>query len=446
MNLLNRLFKLEEHSTSVYTEARAGMATFLTMAYIVFVQPAVLGAAGMPREAVFWATCLSSAFASLMMGLYANLPVALAPGMGGNFFFAFAVAPMVINGTKLGWQGALGVVLMSGLLFLLITVTGLREKVLDAIPRDMRWAIAAGIGLFILFIGLEHSGIVVAKPGTYVARGDFTASPVLVAMTGLITTAALMAWRIKGAVLIGILAALVMALPLGIVTYNGVMDFPRPDMSAFLAASVTPFWTSADFWILVFVFLVMDMFDTLGTLVGVAERAGLVDDQGRIPRVEKAFLSDAIGTVMGALIGTSTVTSYIESTAGVEEGGRTGLTSVFVALFFLLALFFSPLVAMIGTGYLSGNVTLYPVTAGALMVVGAVMMSAVARIDWNDWETAFPAAMTVAAIPLTFNIADGIGIGILSLVMVKLLRLKYREVSPLLYGVALIFALRFWIG
>ena len=345
--MLERFFHLKENGTTPMREARAGVTTFMAMAYILFVQPAVLSQAGMPADSVFLSTCIAAAVGTLLMGLIANYPIALAPGMGNNFFFVYSVALATVGGAALGWQAAVGVVLVSGILFLLVTVLGVRRIVLDAVPPSLRHAMGAGIGLFIALIGLQHAGVVTAAPGTMVGLGDLATPPVGVALGGLAVTGALMARGVRGAILLGMLATAGLGVAAGVVHFQGVAGLPTWDFSVFLAWDLSGMFGSVEFWLLVFLALFMDLFDTLGTLVAVGATAGLADADGNLKRSHRAFLADALGTVFGACCGNSTVTSFIESGAGVRDGARTGLANVATAGCFLAALFLAPLAAPI---------------------------------------------------------------------------------------------------
>lgn len=448
---LDRRFGFSSNGTSLRTECVAGATTFLTMAYIVFVQPAVLSGAmfgmetGMDMGALTTATCLSAALATALMGWWARLPVALAPGMGQNFFFVFTAIPAATAaGFANAWEVALGAVFVSGALFLGLSLTGIRERLLHSLSPSLKAGIGVGIGLFIAFIGLRNAGLVIADPGTFVKLNARLFSPdLLLFFLGLLLTTGLGARGVRGAVLWGMLVTtlativcklLLPALPEGLASAMGVGDsmlaerfqiaeavvaappsigplLLKMDVAAACSAAMIP---------LVIVFLFMDVFDTMGTLVGVGERAGLMKD-GRLPRAREAMLSDAVGTVAGAAMGTSTVTSYIESAAGVEAGGRTGLTALVVSGLFLVALFFSPIIAMVGS--------YPPITAPALVIVGATMMRGAAKIDWADLTEAVPAFLIVAGIPLTFSIGDGLALGFISHPLVKALGGKAREVT-----------------
>ncbi|RJO63911.1 MAG: NCS2 family permease [Myxococcales bacterium] len=448
MEALERIFRLKENGTTLRAEAAGGVTTFLTMAYILFVQPAVLAIAGMPMESVFLATCLSSAFATILMGIVARYPVALAPGMGENFFFVFSVALLELGGQPVGWQAALAVVFISGVLFFILSLFRVRQWILDAVPAALRHAIAAGIGLFVAEIGLLHAGIItINKTSLLPQLGSLSSPPTLLALAGLVATLALMARRVRGAILWGLLATTVFGLVGGVVQYKGIVSLPPADFSVFFAFDFAKVFTHPEFLTLIFVFLFMDVFDTLGTLVGVGAQAGLIGPDGKLPRAEKAFLCDAAGTVVGACCGMSTVTSYIESAAGVAAGARTGLANVFTGLLFLVALFFAPLVAMVGAGWqIPGSdpaAFLYPVTAPALILVGSMMVRNLTRIDWDEVGDAIPAFLTLIGIPLAFSISDGLAFGFISYPLIKLFDGKGKDVSPLVYGLGAVFVLRY---
>jgi AGZA family xanthine/uracil permease-like MFS transporter len=445
--MLERLFRLSENRTTPVRELRAGVTTFLAMAYIVFVQPAVLAQAGMPHDSVFLSTCLSAAVATILMGLLANYPIALAPGMGNNFFFVFSVALATVGGVQFGWQAALGVVFISGLLFLLITVLGIRRIVLEAVPPSLRHAMGAGIGVFIALIGLQHGGIVDSAPGTMIGLGSLASAPAITAVLGLLLTGALVARGIRGGILLGMLGTAGIGLLLGVVEWKGAAGLPNWDFSVFFAFDLTGMFRSLDFWLLVFLCLVMDVFDTMGTLVAVGTSAGIADRDGNLPRSERAFLADALGTVAGAAFGNSTVTSYIESGTGVQDGARTGLANMATAACFLLAIFFAPLAGTIGGGYAvpgtSPASVLYPVTAPALILVGALMLKSVVRIEWDDLVLALPSFLVVVGIAFTYSIANGIGLGLVAYAVLALLSGRGRQVHPGLWIVAVLFVARF---
>ncbi len=448
MDTLEKLFKLKKLGTNIQREFTGGTTTFLTMAYIIFVQPAVLSMAGMPYEGVFLATCISAAFASILMGLLSNYPIALAPGMGENFFFVYSVALVQVAGSQVGWQAALTVVFISGVLFLLLTVFKVREMILEAVPPGLRYAFGVGIGLFIAYIGLMHSGIVVIDGISKMPRiGDFSSTPTALSLIGLIFTAGLLARKIKGAVLWGILSTAALGLLVGVVEWKGFVSLPPSDFSTFFAFDFAKVFSHPEFLTLILVFLFMDVFDTLGTMVGVTHHAGLADKDGNVPRANRIFLADSISTLAGSCVGTSTVTSYVESAAGVEAGGRSGLTSVFTGLWFLLALFFAPLVATVGAGWLipgsNPPASLYPVTAPALIIVGSMMMRGIKNIDWDDIGESLPAFLTIIGIPLMYSIHDGLALGFISYPIIRLIQGRGKEVSWLLYIVAALFLARY---
>jgi AGZA family xanthine/uracil permease-like MFS transporter len=402
MRFLEHRFGLAAHGTTVGTEALAGLTTFLTMAYIIFVQPAVLSACGMDFGAVLVATCLSAAIATALMALLANYPIAVAPAMGHNFFFAFSV----VIGMKVPWRVALGGVAIAGVIFIITAGIGLRERLITAIPSSIKHAIAAGIGLLVAMIGLQWAGLVVAAPGTLVTLGDLHSRPVLLAVAALALTAVLMARRIPGALLWGILASTAIGLPLGIVRYQGLASRPPSLAPTFMQLDITGAFAPGMVAV-VFVFFFLALFDSVGTLVGVASQAGLMRD-GTLPNARGALLADAIGTVAGAMLGTSTVTAYIESGAGVAAGGRTGLASLVTSALFLVALFLFPLVRMIGGGYAMGQTTLYPVIAPPLILVGTMMIGGLRHIAWDDPTEAIPAFLTLIVMPLAVSISGAV--------------------------------------
>jgi AGZA family xanthine/uracil permease-like MFS transporter len=434
MNALERIFKLSEHGTGVRTEVLAGATTFLTMAYIVVVNPAILGQTGMPVAAVAAATCVAAGIGSILMGLFANYPIALAPGMGLNAYFTFTV----VKGMGLPWQTALACVFISGVAFLLLTFAGVRQMIMAAIPRPLFAAVAAGIGLFIAFIGLKEAGIVVDSPATTVALGNLSNPATALAILCLVIIAALQAWRIKGAILVGILAATAGGFALGLVKW-APQTAPLSEMTAtaFRLDLPSVLTLKGGGWVAIlevlFVFLFVDLFDNVGTLVGVTKKAGLVAPDGTIPRLNRILFVDSVATMIGALAGTSTTTSYIESAAGVAAGGRTGLTAVVTGLMFLAALFLTPLVAMIPAA----------ATAPALILVGALMMAPLTEIAWDEPMEAIPAFLTLATIPLTFSIANGLSIGVTAFAVLKLLRGKVTAGDGALILLAALFAARF---
>jgi AGZA family xanthine/uracil permease-like MFS transporter len=432
---IDRYFNISGQGSSVKTECVAGLTTFMTMAYIIFVNPAMLSAAGMDFGSVMMATCISAALASILMGLYANYPIALATGMGENAFFTYTI----VIGMGIPWRVALGCVFVTGLLFLLLSLTRFRELLIDAIPASLKYAISGGIGLFIAFIGLSDAGLVQAHPGTMVALGPVTQPPVLLALAGLAVTAVLLVRGVSGALLWGILITAIAGIPLGIVSWKGIAAAP-PSLLPTLLQMDIPAALSPALLPVIATFLFMGVFDTVGTLAGVGEMGGFMKE-GKLPRSGRAFITDAVGTCVGAATGTPTVTCYIESASGIAVGGRTGLASVVTGILFLCAVFFSPVVSMIGGGVqLSGGALLRPITAPALIIVGCLMLKAVVRIPWDDFSEALPAFLILLMIPLTFSIATGIAAGFLAYVAIKLLSGKASDVSRLLYAVAGILA------
>jgi len=436
-SLLERRFALTANGTTVRREVVGGLTTFLTMAYIIFVQPAVLSAAGMDFGAVLTATCLATAFATLLMALLANYPIAVAPAMGHNFFFAYSV----VLAMKVPWPVALGAVAIAGLVFIVTAGVGLRERLITAIPGSIKHAIAAGIGLLIAMIGLEWAGVIVAAPGTLVTLGSLRSTPTLLAIGTLALTAALMARGIRGAFLWGILASTAAGMPLGLVHFSGIAGAP-PSLAPTLMRLDLRGAVAPGMIAVVFVFFLLALFDSVGTLVGVGSQAGLMRD-GTLPRAREALLADAIGTVAGAVLGTSTVTAFIESGAGVAAGARTGLAAAVTAACFVLSLFLYPLVRAIGGGVVVGGSTLYPVIAAPLVLVGTLMMGGLREIAWSDPTEAIPAFLTMVLMPLSASITEGVAFGLLSYVLVKLAAGRGRDVHPIVYVFAALFFLRY---
>ncbi|HON14554.1 MAG TPA: NCS2 family permease [Treponema sp.] len=429
---MEQFFKLKAHGTTVRTEVMAGITTFMTMAYILAVNPGILSATGMPAGGVFTATALASAIATVCMALLANLPVALAPGMGLNAFFAFSV----VLGMGYSWQLALTAVFLEGILFIILSLFNVREAIVKSIPTNIKKAVAVGIGLFIAFIGMQNAGIIVKNDATIVALGSISKGPALVALIGLILSGVLLAFRVKGALLIGILGTTIIGIPFGVTSvpqnWNPISMPANPLFLQFQFDKVFTF----DFFIVFFTFLFVDIFDTIGTLVGITTQAKLINEKGEIPRVKQALLSDAIGTVVGATLGTSTVTSYIESASGVAEGGRTGLTSLVTGLLFLLALFLSPLFLLVPSA----------ATAPALILVGLFMMAPVKDIDLTDFTEAIPAFLTIIMMPLTYSIAEGLVFGILSYIFLKALTGKFKDITIVTWIVGILFVLKHLLG
>ena len=438
VKIIEGFFKLKELDTNIRTEVVAGITTFMTMAYIIFVNPAMISQTGMDFGAAMMATCISAAFATIMMGLYANYPIALAPGMGENAFFTYTVCLTM----GISWPVALGCVFIEGVFFILLTLTKLRQAIMDAIPTSLRFGTACGIGMLIAFVGLVDAGIVVKHPATLVSLGDIINPPALLAVCGLVITSVLLVKGRKGAMLWGILITAAVGMVFGMVKFQGLVAMPPSIMPTFMKMDILGA-IKMGLITVIFVFLFMDIFDTVGTLAGVAELGGFLKD-GKLPRVGKAMLTDAVGTCVGAACGTPTVTSYIESASGISAGGRTGLTSVITGLAFIAALFFSPLVKMIGGGFETAQGTiLHPVTAPALIIVGSMMLHSITKIKWYDYSESIPAFLVIITMPLTFSIATGLAFGFISYAAVKLFTGKGREVSWLVYLLALLFILRF---
>ena len=440
--MLEKLFRLQESGTTVKREIVAGCTTFMTLSYIIFVQPAVLAAAGMDSGAVMAATCITSALAMVLMALLANYPIALAPGMGHNFYFTFTVCLTL----GVSWQNALGAVFIAGVLFMLLFFVGLREKVMTILPVSLRNAIPAGIGLLIALVGLEWAGLIVDHPATYVTLGDLKSPPALLSLFGVIVIAVLFALKIRGAILIGILASTIVGLITGMVKFQGVVATPPSIAPTFLKLQIPNILVDPKMISVIIIFIFLDLFDTVGTLVGVGEQGGFMVD-GKLPKARQALLSDAVATSAGALLGTSTVTSYIESASGISAGGRTGLTSIVTAVLMLVALFFNPLIKMVGAGIPVGeNTFLYPIVAPALIIIGSLMLKNVISIDWDDMTESIPAFLTLLLMPLTISITEGIAFGFISYALLKLVTRQGRQVHWLIYLFAVLFIARYiWL-
>ena len=421
----------------VKREFIAGLTTFMTMSYIIFVQPAVLSAAGMDFGAVTMATILSSAIATILMGVLARYPIALAPAMGENFFFAYTIC----LGMGVPWDKALGIVFISGVLFVILTLVRAREAVINGVPENIKKAISTGIGLLITFIGLQWSGVIGKSPSTGVTLGNLHTPYVLTFLIGFLITVVLYIKKVKGALLLGIIGGALIGIPLGVVKFSGFVSVPPSIAPTFMKMDVLGVLRWKYITPIVVLFL-LDFFDTVGTLIGVGSHAGFIKD-GKLPRAKQALLADSIGTVAGAMLGTSTVTSYIESATGVSAGGRTGLTAIFTALFFLLSMFFYPVVKAIGGGFTSGNITYYPVIAPALVMVGVLMMKGVKDIEWDKLEEALPAFLVIVGIPFTYSISDGMAWGFISYPLVKVFSGKYREVHPVMWVLFGVFLLKY---
>ncbi len=425
--MLERIFHLTENKTTVRQELLAGLTTFMTMAYVVVVNPQILSQAGMPVDGVLFATCISAAIATLVMGLWANYPIALAPGMSLNAYFTYTI----VQQRGVPWQTALGVVLLSGILFLILTLTNVREQIVNGIPDCLKHGTAAGIGLFIAFVGFRNAGIIVANKSTFVALGKTSDPQVILAAVGVILIAILMARRVGSAILLGIIAITLIGIPLKVSQWPAhLFSWPHPAGTLFKLDVRSAF--KLGLGDLVFVFFFVDLFDNVGTLVGVCEQGGFLRD-GVLPRASRALLADALGTITGALTGTSTVTSYIESAAGVAAGARTGLGNLMIAALFVGAMFCAPIVSAIPSY----------ATAPALILVGALMCGEVAKVKWSDYTDSVPAFLTVIGTPLTFSIATGLSLGLLSFTFLKLFTGKYKEISPLIWVLSALFLLRY---
>ncbi|WP_458525889.1 NCS2 family permease [Onishia taeanensis] len=427
--LLDNHFKLSEHGTSVRTEVIAGITTFLTMAYIIFVNPSILSEAGIDYGAVFVATCVAAAIGCLIMGLWANYPIALAPGMGLNAFFTYGV----VLGMGYSWETALGAVFLSGVSFFLLSIFRIREWIINSIPMALRLGIAAGIGLFLAMIALKNAGIVVDNPATLVSLGDMSQPSVLYALGGFFVITALSHLRVTGAVMIGILGVTVLSMLFGHNEYGGLVSMPPSVAPTFMAMDVAGAFDVAMFSV-IFAFLFVDLFDTSGTLVGVAHRGGMLDKDGKLPRVGRAMMADSTASMAGAALGTSTTTSYIESASGIAAGGRTGLTAVVVGGLFLISLFFAPL---------AGSIPAYA-TAGALLYVASLMAGSLAHAKWDDATEAAPVLIAALAMPLTFSIAEGIALGFISYAAIKALSGRFSDLNPAVIVLAIVFALKFF--
>ena len=425
--MIERYFQLNQNQTTVRQEFIGGLTTFMTMAYIVVVNPQILSQAGVPAEGVVFATCLSSAMATLVMGLYAGYPIALAPGMSLNAYFTYSVC----MGMHIPWRTALGVVFFSGVLFLVLTVTKVREQIVNGIPDCLKHSTAAGIGMFIAFVGLRNAKMVVANPATFVGLGSFSDHEVQTACLGLALTAILMARRVNGGILLGVFGTTLVGILRGITHWpQAIFALPHPSSTLFQLDLRGA--SHLGLLEILFAFLFVDLFDNVGTLVGVCEQGGFIKD-GKIPGVGRVLVADAVGTVFGSLAGTSTVTSYIESAAGIAAGARTGLSNVFVALFFLAAMFCSPLASAI-PGY---------ATAPALILVGALMTQSIAQVRWHDFSEGLPAFITMLGMPLTFSIATGLSLGLISYTVVKVAVGKFRDVNALIWILTVLFILRY---
>lgn len=438
LSSVDKYFRLTEKKTDVKTEVLAGITTYITMAYILFVNPDILSQAGMDYNAVFLATCLSAAIGTLIMGLYANLPFAQAPGMGLNAFFTFGV----VMGLGYTWQQGLTAIFISGLLFIFLTVTGAREAIVRAIPTSLKHAISGGIGLFIALLGFTNAGIIVGNPDTFLAFGNFKSASVILAVIGLVITGVLMAKNVKGSILIGIVATTIIGIPMGVTntTINTGFNFDLSPtfwqldfagLASLGEAGVVGAITSVS--TVVISFALVDMFDTIGTFIGTATKAGMLDEEGNVPNMNKGLLSDAIATSVGAILGTTTVTTFVESAAGVAGGGRTGLTAVTTGILFIFSIFLAPFAGIVPA----------QATAPALIIVGVLMMGSIKQVNFDDFSEALPAFFTIALMPFTYSIANGIAGGLIFYPIMKLATGKKEEIHPAVYVLAIIFIIKF---
>jgi adenine/guanine/hypoxanthine permease len=426
--MLERIFKLSENKTNVRTEVVAGITTFLTMAYIIFVNPDILKAAGMPFGAVFAATCVAAAIGCFLMAFLANYPIALAPGMGLNAYFAF----VVVGKMQFSWQVALGCVFLSGIIFFIISVLPIREWIVNAIPKSLKMAIAAGIGLFLALIALKNAGVVIGNPATLVTHGELNSFPVVMATLGFVLIVALEYRRVMGGVIIGILAVTIVAIALGRQKFGGVFDVPPSIAPVFLQMDLAGA-LNVGLVTVVFAFLFVDLFDNTGTLIALAHRGGFMRPDGTVPRLRGALIADSGAAMIGAAVGTSTTTSYIESASGINSGGRTGLTAATVAILFLLALFVAPL---------AGSIPAYA-TAPALFYVACLMVRSLTEVEWDDITEAAPAVVTAITMPFTFSIAEGIAFGFISYGAIKVATGRYRDVHPAVGILAVLFVIKY---
>ena len=427
--MLNKLFGFDPQKHNVRTEIVAGITTFLTMSYILAVNPGMFGILeGMPAGAVFTTTALAAIIGTLAMAVFAKLPFGLAPGMGLNAFFVFSVC----LGMGYSWQFALTAVFIEGILFILMTITNIREAIVNAIPKNLRYAIGGGIGLFIAFIGMQNAGIIVNDNATLVALGDITSGSALLAVIGLVITGVLFALNVKGAMLIGILATTLIGIPMGITEFKGVVSMPESVEPIFCKFEWDKIFT-LDMLVIVFTFLFIDMFDTVGTLIGVSTKAKMVDEKGNIPHLKQAFMADAIATTAGAVLGTSTTTTYVESASGVAQGGRTGLTAFTIAVCFAVALFFSPLFLSVPGA----------ATAPVLILVGMLMMEPVRNIDFDDATEAIPSFICLVMMPLAYSISAGILLGMIAYVVINVCCGKFKKITPTMYILAILFILKY---
>ena len=437
MSKMNIFSFLKNSSFSLRKEIIGGLTTFFTMSYIIFIQPIVLHQAGMDKGAVMVATCLSSAIAMIFMAILANYPFALAPAMGHNFYFVYGVCLAL----GVSWQVALGANFIAGAIFLILSFWGLREKIINAVPSSLKHAICVGIGLLITLIGLEWSGIIKANPHTFVSLGDIKSKSALLSIFGLLLIAFLISKKVKGAILVGILSNLAVALLVGMVKFEGIIGRVPSLSSTFLKLDILGA-LKINMLSVIFIFLFLDLFDTVGTLIGLAEQANFLKE-GRLPRARGALFSDALGTVTGTLLGTSTITSYIESSTGIAEGARTGIANLVTAFMFLISLVFYPLIKMVSTPLKVNGFNTYPIIAPSLIIVGLFMLSNIRKINWDEFSESFPAFITIITIPLTFSITEGISFGFITYTFLKLVKGELKEVPFLVSLFSLLFLLRY---
>lgn len=433
--ILDRLF-FKGRVIDIKTEIEGGFATFFTMCYIIFVQPAILSKLGMDFGSVMVATCISSAVATILMGLLANYPIALAPGMGHNFLFVITATSLAIS-----WEKALGIIFISGSLFIILSVIPFREKIINEMPNSLKYGISVGIGLLITLIGLQWAGIVVSKPGTFIGLGELAFLPVIITLIGLLIIIFLHIKGFRSAVLWGILGSTIVSLLTGVSKFHGVVSLPPSIEPTFFKFQLLDI-ISIDYLTPIFIFLFLDVFDTVGTLVGVGEQGGFIH-QGKLPRAKSAFMADAVGTLTGSILGTSTVTSYIESASGISVGAKTGLASIVTGLLFIVALFFYPLVQTVGGGYEFNGYYYYPTISSALIFVGFLMTQNVKKINFKDLEEGFPAFISMIMIPLTFSITDGIAFGFISYSLIEIFKGRLKEQNKLVLTISLIFLLKY---
>lgn len=442
---VERFFKLKENNTNVKTEFIAGLTTFMTMSYIIFVEPTILHKTGMSFHSVMVATCISSMIGTILMGILANYPIALGAAMGHNFYFTFTVCgAATMGGLAFGWPAALAAVFVAGVLYLLLTFSGIREMLLNLIPMPLKYGIVVGIGLFITFIGLQWSGLIVASPGTLVKLGNVTAGPVLLSVFSMIIITIMLAKKINGAILYGILITIIIGIPLRHINYHGIIDWPYSIEPTFMKLDFQALFSHPHFIDVIFVFLFLALFDTMGTIIGIGQQAGFLKEDGSLPRSDKALQADAGSAVIGSVLGCSTITCYIESSAGVSAGGRTGLANMFTAFMFFLAIFFAPLAQSVGEGYLLPDGTrIYPAIAAALIIVGSFMMKNIKNLNWDDITDVIPAFLCVVAMPFAFSITEGISWGFISYVILKVATGKAKEIHWLIYLFSILFIVRY---